>query len=278
MESLPFARFFQGPEHQAFTLAGGAPGALLVHGFPGTPSEMLPLARTLNQVGWTVHGLLLPGFGPQIETLAQRTSEEWAGAVLSALQHLHQEHKPILVGGFSMGAALALQAAAVVPVDGVILLAPYWKLRGFIWSLLPLIRRLFPTIRPFRLVKMDFTDPEMRKGMGKFMPDIDLDDPDVQRGIRNFTLPVGMFDEVRKAGLGAGRAAPQIHAPTIIIQGRQDELVRVEVTRQLLARVLGPLSYHEVTAAHDLPDPSKPGWLAVQSAVLQFARQIEEAT
>ena len=177
-----------------------------------------------------------------------------------------------------MGGALALQAAAQEPVDGLILLAPYWKLRGLVWNLLPVIRRLLPSIRPFRLIKMDFSDPEMRKGMGKFVPGLDLDDPEVQRAMREFRLPVGMFDELRKVGLGAGGAAPRVRAPTLVIQGRGDELVRVDVTRQLLARLPGPLTYHEVAGAHDLPDQTRPAWPSIQYAVLQFARQIEEAS
>ena len=42
---------FTGPEHQAFILRGGEPAALLIHGFPGTPREMRPLAETLHAQG-----------------------------------------------------------------------------------------------------------------------------------------------------------------------------------------------------------------------------------
>ncbi len=49
---LPFNPF-NGPEHADFTIPGGDPAALLVHGFPGTPAEMRPLAEALNERGWT---------------------------------------------------------------------------------------------------------------------------------------------------------------------------------------------------------------------------------
>jgi len=35
------------PEHQPFTLGDGSAVALLIHGFPGTPAEVRPLAEAL---------------------------------------------------------------------------------------------------------------------------------------------------------------------------------------------------------------------------------------
>jgi esterase/lipase len=37
---------------------GGDHAALLIHGFPGTPAEMLPLGTVLREAGWTVHGMI----------------------------------------------------------------------------------------------------------------------------------------------------------------------------------------------------------------------------
>ena len=79
---------FQGAEHLPFTLAGSAPGgpaALLVHGFPGTPAELRPLAEALHAAGWTARGLLLPGFGPEFAALGRQHAADWIGAVRGAL-------------------------------------------------------------------------------------------------------------------------------------------------------------------------------------------------
>ena len=59
----------RGPEHETFTLPGGRPAALLLHGFLGTPAEMRGLGEALHEQGWTVYAPLLPGFGSDIETL-----------------------------------------------------------------------------------------------------------------------------------------------------------------------------------------------------------------
>jgi carboxylesterase len=276
-----FARYYAGPEHQPFHLEGGEAAALLIHGFPGTPGEMLPMGRALHAAGWTVHGPLLPGFGVQIDSLPERRHTEWIEAVRAELADLRRRHRPVLLAGFSMGAALALAAlqppgngAAPVLPDGLALLAPYWRLSGPLWSLLPLIRRVFPSVRPFRLVKVDFSDARMREGMTRFMPDVDLDDPAVQQGIRDFAVPVSIFDELRQAGRAGWQAAPQARLRTLVVQGDADPLVRPAHTRRLLQRLPGRLVYVEVAGMHDINVPERPGWPLVTETVTRFANQL----
>jgi carboxylesterase len=272
--TLSFSRLFQGPEHQPFRLEGEGAAALLVHGFPGSPAEMRPLGEALHAAGWTVEGLLLPGFGPQMDTLLERCYPEWLEAVQVSLKALRASHRPVLLAGFSMGAALSLAAAAESQPDGLLLMAPFWKLPGPLWGVLPLLRRVFPSIRPFRLLKMDFNDPRIRKGMADFMPGVDLDDPEVQRAVRDFTFPVGSLVEVRNAGRGAWKAAAQVGCPTLVLQGKQDALVRPAFTRQLLDRLPGHPEYRELEAAHDLPDAQAPAWPEVSAVALEFANRL----
>ncbi len=278
--TLPFSRLFQGSEHQPFRLEGGQAAALLVHGFPGSPAEMRPLGEALHAAGWTVEGLLLPGFGPQMDTLLERRYPEWLEAVRTSLQALRATHRPLLLAGFSMGAALSLAAAAECQPDGLLLMAPFWKLSGPLWGVLPLLRRVFPSIRPFRLLKMDFNDPRVRKGMADFMPGVDLDDPEVQRAVRDFTFPVGSLVEVRNAGRGAWTAAERVGCPALVLQGRRDMLVRPAFTQRLLERMPVRPEYRELEAAHDLPDARAPAWPEVRAAALEFADRLraEEAT
>jgi carboxylesterase len=277
--TLSFSRFFQGPEHQPFRLEGGQATALLVHGFPGSPAEMRPLGEALHAAGWTVEGLLLPGFGPQMDTLLERRYPEWLEAVRTSLQALRASHRPLLLAGFSMGAALSLAAAAECQPDGLLLMAPFWKLSGPLWGVLPLLRRVFPSIRPFRLLKMDFNDPRVRKGMADFMPGVDLDDPEVQRAVRDFTFPVGSLVEVRNAGRGAWTAAERVGCPALVLQGTRDMLVRPAFTQRLLERMPVRPEYRELKAAHDLPDVRAPAWPEVRAAALEFANRlnVEEA-
>ena len=63
---MPALPWFTDPRHAPFTLEGGQPAAVLVHGFPGTALEMRQVGESLNRAGWTVRGLCLPGFGPEL--------------------------------------------------------------------------------------------------------------------------------------------------------------------------------------------------------------------
>lgn len=265
------AHAFHQPEHQPFLWVGGTPAALLIHGFPGTPAELRPLAESLRKAGWTTQGMLLPGFGPQIESLFTRTRRAWTDAVAEAAAGLRRDHSPLVLIGHSMGGALALTEATRAPVDGLVLLAPFWRLGNRSqWLLWPLIKRITPELRPFAWLKIDFNDAKTRQDIGNFLPGVDLDDPATQQAIRELRIPTRMVDQVRTVGDTAWRQAPRARVPLLVIQGTHDEVVRVEHTRQLLQRLPGPLRYVEVDAGHDLLTPQQAAWPQIEGAVLEF--------
>jgi len=263
---LPFNPF-SGPEHQPFTLDAGQPAVLLIHGFPGTPHEMRPLAECIHGLGWPVHVMLLPGFGPDLDSLADRQVGDWTQAIEVAMGRLHQRHAPVVILGYSLGGALALATALQTRPDGLILFSPFWRFEHILWKLLPVMRLITPRIQPFRLFEPDFTHPEMRKGMAEFMPDLDLDDPAVQEGIRNFAIPMGMLGEIRQAGRLSERAVEDITLPALVFQGWQDQLVPPRQTRQLFQSYAGALRYLELEAGHDLIADTSVSWSQVTTAM-----------
>jgi len=266
---------FQGEEHQPFHWLAGCPAALLVHGFPGTPAELRPLARSLVEIGWTVQAPLLPGFGPEIDTLPQRQAAEWVGAVRAALVELQRQHRPVLLVGYSMGAALALQVAAAQPPSGLVLLAPFQRL-GNRWQRLVgfLLKPFFRQIKPFQ--KTDFADPQVRRGISNFFAGLDLDDPNIQQSLRELTVPVSILEQVQRVGRSATAQARQVRTPTLTIQGTQDEVVDLAGSRKLLQALGGPVQYMELVAGHDLLDPARPAWRQVEQTILNFAKSLHE--
>jgi carboxylesterase len=271
---LPPITAFQGAEHAPFLMKGGRAAALMVHGFPGTPADIRPFADCLNALGWTVQGILLPGFGAQIETLPKRTHQEWSAAVLEALQALKKDHAPVVLVGHSMGGALAMCVAAELPPEALILTAPFSKLESFLWNMMPVFRTVFPEVRPFRLLRLDFSKPEVREGIRNFMPDADLDDPQVQQAIRDLRLPISVFEQIRQLGQRAFNLAPQLKMPAFVVQGTQDTLVKPHLTRQLLLRYGGAVHYLELPAEHDLIDPQARYWPHLERTLRDFVEQL----
>ena len=257
-----FSQLFQGEEHQAFTWLGNDHALILVHGFPGTPAEMHPLAIMMHEAGWTVHGVLLPGFGPQIDTLSTRTTEHWLKAINNTITEAKRTCKHIVLAGLSMGGALSIQAAAQHQddLDALILLAPFWQIKHVLWHSLPALRFAVPQFKPFRLFKPDFNDPETRKGILTYLPEADLDDPEVQQGILDFAIPTHVINQIRIAGAQGHAYAPNVKMPTLIIQGTEDELVQPALTRELSKRFSGTVRYTEVPGGHDLLNPNSESW------------------
>lgn len=267
---------FQAPEHQPFVLPGKADGtsaALLIHGFPGTPAEMRPLAATLQQAGWTVEGLLLPGFGAQLESLSQRRHTEWILAARDAVITLRERHPHVLLVGYSMGAAVAVNVAAQFQqLDGLVLIAPFWQL-GTRWqnALWPLFKLLVRQFRPF--AKADFNDPQVQRDIRNFMPAADFADPATQQALRAFSVPVSLLEELRQVGRAAYQCAADITVPTLIVQGTQDEIVTPAQTQRLAQRLTASMQYIEVAANHHLIRLDNQGWPQLERQLVQFATQ-----
>jgi carboxylesterase len=264
-------RVFQGERHADFLIECGEPAALLIHGFPGTPAEMFPLSPMLNAAGWTTRGLLLPGFGAQIDSLFQCTASDWIDAAVAALQDLQVNHHPVMIVGYSMGAAVSINAAVRLQPDRLILLAPFWKFgtrgqRAIFKISKPIVRHLKPFSRA------NFNDPRLRRFLGEFLQDADLDDPEVQRMIRRTKVPVDLFEQIHALGQQAYHRTAQIDVPTLVLQGRRDPVVKPEFTHQLLQQFAGPAEYVEIDAQHHLIDPTLPDWPQLERAVLDFVR------
>jgi carboxylesterase len=265
------ARLYQGTKHAPFTWPAGKPAALLVHGFLGSPAEIRPLARALHQAGWTVRGVLLPGHGPDIETLPERRHEDWLAAVDKALAELQREHSPVLLIGYSMGGALSVVSATRRPPDALILLAPFVHLTSPLleatWTVLrPVLPRY---VRPLR--RADLGNAHLRASIAEVLPDLDLDDANVQSTIRQAAVPVSVLLELRKSGQQAHRYASSVTAPTYIIQGKHDDVARPKYTRRLARRLMRQVGYTEIDAGHRLVYRSEPGWPQVEGEVVRLA-------
>ena len=264
---------FDGVEHRSFYWREGAPAALLLHGFPGTPAEMRPLGKVLKDAGWTVQGLMLPGLGADIASLENRSLEDWADAATRAMEELKRRHSMIILIGYSMGGALALHTAIEQRPSGLVLLAPFWSFgEGWIDILWPVVKLLFRRVKPLK--HADFAAMDVRRGLQRMFKDIDLENPQIQQALRQLTVSLNPIAQVRQLGLNAFERASQNHVPTLVIQGSQDKVVRPSCTARLMRRLPNGVNYRDVNAGHDLVDPDGSAWNQVKDCLLTFAESI----
>jgi carboxylesterase len=266
---------FPGLEHQPFTDGDGPATAVLVHGFPGTPAEVRPLAAALVAVGWRVHAPLLPGFGPDIGTLRERRWTEWRDAVAISLATAATSGGPVMAIGFSLGGALTLAAlASGAPADAAVLIAPFTRFEDRRTFLLPLMRHVVRDVRPYE--RADLDDPQVRHDLAEKLGDVDLDDPATRDRVRNeVSLPTAALDEALRAGRHAWRAAPRLPArPTLVVQGLQDTTVTPATTVALLRRLRGaPRRLMLDGADHRLLNPGAPGHDDLLRALQRFGHE-----
>ena len=272
MDTLSEIVYFGGPEHQPFQFGPpNAPSALMLHGFFGTPAEMLGLGVGLAEAGWQAHSPLLPGFGSQVPQLKHTRGSDWLTAAQEAWAAHAHPHKPNILVGYSMGSALAVQVAvsSPTPPSALVLIAPFWRLPGLVNWAIPLVYPILREVRPFELA--DFNDPKLRAKFGHMLPGVDLDDPTVQKRLRReATLPVRVMAEVVWLGQAAFKQAKSLDLPVLIIQGQHDPVVRNDLTAQLLRRLPSTTQYVEIEGGHDLVQPDSAQQPEVLAAILNF--------
>jgi len=86
-------------------------GALLLHGLSDSPYSVAALGRILQAEGYFVIGLRLPGHGTVPGALQEVAWRDWRAAVEIAARSLRRrvgDEVPLVLGGYSNGAALAL--------------------------------------------------------------------------------------------------------------------------------------------------------------------------
>ena len=98
--------------NRSFELSADAPagGVLLLHGMSDSPYSLRALGESLNQQGYWVVGLRLPGHGTAPAGLKDISWEDMAAAVRLGMEHLVSkvERDAIHIIGYSTGAPLAL--------------------------------------------------------------------------------------------------------------------------------------------------------------------------
>src|SRR5215207_7525106 len=83
-------------------------GVLLSHGITGNPTSMTPWGNYLAELGYAVEVPLLPGHGTTWEDANKTSWTDWYDTISAIFDKLRAEVDSVVVGGLSMGGAVAL--------------------------------------------------------------------------------------------------------------------------------------------------------------------------
>lgn len=212
----PWPHLDPGPFHLAGDGGGDDVGALLLHGFSGSPTEVRGLGEHLASRGVTVAAPLLPGHGVDHHHLERSDRQAWRAAAHDALDALQTRCRRVVVVGQSMGGLLALELAAHREgIAGVVALAPALRPARIAWlTLLPL---------PLRFIHKH----EARR------PDL-VEKERVRDVWSTSHTPLRAVPEVLRLARETAAALPRVTTPLLVVQGARDRTVRPESGRAVL--------------------------------------------
>ena len=112
-------KFFEGTNGKA---------VLLMHGIAAGAAQMVPMAKFLNDYGYSVYTVNLAGHGTYPEDLLHTTCADMIAKAEYDYQTLRAHYDTVYVGGYSTGGLLSLYLASVHPeIAGVISIStPMW--------------------------------------------------------------------------------------------------------------------------------------------------------
>lgn len=227
------------PGSEPFSADGGPVGVLLSHGFTGSPASIVPWGRALAERGHTVRVPLLAGHGTRWQDLNATRWTDWYDGLERELLELRDRCEHVVVGGLSMGGALALRLAADHPetVDAVVVVNPALASRDPRLRLLPVLKHLVPSLPA---IGNDIAKPGQDEHAYPRTPLKAL-----HSGTRLWRETAERLGDVTAPLLFL--RSPQDH----VVDGSTIDLVRERIGSPVAEFVELPRSYHVATLDHD---------------------------
>jgi carboxylesterase len=230
-------RILEGAEE--FKLGEGSVGALLIHGFTGSPQGLRALGEHLAARGIAVVGPRLPGHGTSWQDLNTRKGHEWAEAVELGFHEIAAECDEVFLVALSFGAALAFDLAARYPeeVAGIVTIAGMLFTKDPRRFASPIVKRLVRSI----------------PGVGN-----DIADPDGKE-IAYDRVPTAAAHEMLRFLRRARVGLPSIQCPVLVMHSHNDHTVHPSNAQYIHDTVASSdknivwldRSYHVVTLDYD---------------------------
>lgn len=190
-------------------------GSLLIHGFTGSPEEVEPLHRELEQKGFDVVTPILKGHCGERKELKLATWKDWVASAEEGLQQLMKLHKRVIVVGFSMGGLIAAHLSSRYPIDRLILLSPA--------MFTPNYQQIIEDIRESVRNKEGFVTARMLEYIHKAM-----------------NTPIKTIWQFRQLVKNLSKDLPNVNVPTLIIHGNRDDVVHPRSAKYIYDAISSP--------------------------------------
>jgi carboxylesterase len=246
------------PGAEPFSADGGPVGALLCHGFTGTPQSLRPWAEHLAGAGLTVRLPRLPGHGTAWREMNLTTWEDWYAEVARALDELLHRCETVFVMGLSMGGTLAIRLAEQYgdKVAGLVLVNPSLLTKRPDRFLLPGLRLVLPSV-------------------AGISSDIKKEGPTELAYDR---VPLKAAYSLSKLWLATRGDLDKVTQPILLLRSAEDHVVepdssamlREKVSSTDVTEILLENSYHVATLDNDAP--------RILAESIAFVRRISPAT
>ena len=198
---------------------GGEQAVLLIHGYTGSPREMLWLGTQLHKAGYTVSIPRLPGHGTNKDDFMASSWKDWLRCVYDEYVNLAEEYATVFVGGLSMGGVLTALLAAKFQPEKIFLCAPAFIAADTRIKLTPYLRYFIKTLpsegKPF------YPEPEFY---------------DCVKDYCNYSY-VGKAADLYRLQKMAVRELPNIRSKTITVLSKADKSVPFR-EKELIDRLL----------------------------------------
>ncbi len=229
------------PGAEPFHADRGPVGAVLCHGFTGSPRSMRPWAEHLAAAGLTVALPRLPGHGTRWQDMAVTTWEDWYGAVDRAFRDVSGRCEQVFVMGLSMGGTLSLRLAEEHgdAVSGLVLVNPSLMSTDRRFLALPLLHRCMASL----------------PGIPR-----DIKKPGADEGGYD-RIPLKALHSLTRLWLTTRRDLSRVEAPILLFRSLEDHVVEPD-SAALLRRAVSSTaveerllheSYHVATLDNDAP-------------------------
>ncbi|MFH0994278.1 MAG: alpha/beta fold hydrolase [Pseudomonadota bacterium] len=195
-------------------------GIVLFHGYMAAPMELKGLAEYLAENGWWVYVPRLKGHGTAPEDLAIRSAADWMNSADEAIALITSKCRKVVLGGFSMGAGLALEAAARIrhpALAGVFAVCPPFRLQDFSSKFVPAVS-----------MWNRFMSSVKREDVKKEFVENHPENPHINY-LRN---PISGVRELDKLMKSAENRLEDIHLPALLVQSDEDPVVDEKGTRK----------------------------------------------